>query len=360
MHRRLLALALCFATASFTATSGCNRGGGGKGMEKIESPASGVTLAYDLSPGQVYRGRVISKQTVVGVSGNKIARGFSFDVSLAIRGPATDAFGGTLVTARYTNVDIRWGLPSGSPISVGELVSKATAQLQGLEIDFNVDETGKVLHMPELPEDMPEDLRFVLQEAIDTLETAFLPVPQRALKVGDTWKDGKKRGRKGKLGRYLEGEVTTKVDGFFRDTQVNTDLTKLTISESEKEVTTAKTGSHEVSKEIQTTAFFAHGDRYLQRLVRDGKTFDPGNATIFAGLEVTWAKAGAAAASTAPTTVKQVQDITDPCHPDYVGGEDCQPDGGANPGDVATTPGTTPVTTAGEPVPANPPAVAPK
>ena len=322
-------------------------------MEKIESPASGVTLAYDLSPGQVYRGKVSNKQTVVGTSGNKIARGFSFDVSLAIRGPATDAYGGTLVTARYTNVDIRWGLPSGSPIGVGELVSKATSQLQGLEVDFNVDETGKVLHMPELPADMPEDLRFVLQEAIDTLETAFLPVPARPLKIGDTWKDDKQRGRKGKLGRYLEAKVTTKVDGFFRDTLANIDLTKLTISESENEVTTAKTGSHAVTKEIQTTAFFAHGDRYLRRLVRDGKTFDPGNATIFAGLDVTWTKETAAAASAAPAVVKQVQDISDPCHPDYVGGDECQPDGGANPGDPAPV-SPPPTATAGDPMPPAP------
>ncbi len=352
----LVALALCAAPSL-----ACNAsGGGGKNMEKIESPASGVTLGYDLTPGLVYRGKVSHKETVVGTSGNKIARGFSFEVSLAIRGPATDAYGGTLVTARYTNVDIRWGLPSGSPIGVGELVSKATAQLQGLEIDFNVDETGKVLHMPELPEDMPADLRFVLQEAIDTLETAFLPVPARALKVGDTWKDDKKRGRKGKLGRYLEGEVTTKVDGFFRDTEANADLTKLTISESEDEVTTAKTGSHAVTKEIQTIAFFAHGDRYLRKLIRDGKTFDPGNATIFAGLEVTWAKQpGATAGPVAPTAVKQVQDISDPCHPDYVGGEECQPDGGANPGDVAPA-GATPATSAGDPVPAAAPTAAPK
>jgi len=356
LPRLLLALALCAASAT-AASTGCS-GNSGK-LQKIESPASGVTLTYDLSPGQVYRGKVSSKQTVVGTSGNKIARGFSFEVALLIRGPATDAFGGTLVVARYTGVDIRWGLPGGSPISISELVSKATRQLEGLEVTFNVDETGKVLHMPEVPQDLPEDLRFVIQEAIDTLETAFLPVPQRALKVGDNWKDDKKRGRKGKLGRYVEGETTTKVEGFFRDNESNIDLTKLTISESEKEVTTAKTGSHEVSKEIQTTAFFAHGDHYLRKLVRDGKTFDPGNATIFAGLEVTWAKDKSTAAAAGPTTVKQIQDISDPCHPDYVGGDECQPDGGANPGDVAPA-GATPATTVGEPVPANPPAAAPK
>lgn len=341
MFRRLLVvLTLCAAPVL-----AC----GDKNMQKIEAPASGVTLAYDLTPGQVYKGKVISKETVVGTSGSKIARGFSFDVSLVVRG-ADEARGGTKVTARYTNVDIRWGLPGASPISISALVNKATAQLQGLEIDFNVDETGKIIYMPELPEELADDLRAVLQEALDTLETAFLSVPQRPLKVADTWKDDKTRGRKGKLGRYLEAVVTTKVDGFFREAASKTDLTKLTIDETEKEVTTAKTGSHEVKKQTSTTAMFAHTDRYLSSLERTRQTFDPGNATIFTTLKVQWTKApppqGTAAA------IKQVQDINDPCHPDYVGGEDCQPDGGANPGDKAAPTEPPP---AGDPVPATPP-----
>lgn len=343
MFRRLLVvLTLCAAPVL-----AC----GDKNMQKIEAPASGVTLAYDLTPGQVYKGKVISKETVVGTSGNKIARGFSFDVSLVVRG-ADEARGGTKVTARYTNVDIRWGLPGASPISISALVNKATAQLQGLEIDFNVDETGKIIYMPELPEELADDLRAVLQEALDTLETAFLSVPQRPLKVADTWKDDKTRGRKGKLGRYLEAVVTTKVDGFFREAASKTDLTKLTIDETEKEVTTAKTGSHEVTKVTTTTAYFAHGDRYLHKLVRDRQVFDPGNATTFAGLDVTWTKAEpTAVAPVGATTVKQVQDISDPCHPDYVGGEDCQP--------AAPAPGEAPPAPAGDPVPANPPAAPP-
>jgi hypothetical protein len=345
LRRLLVALALC-AVPSLAC-------GGPANMEKLEAPASGVTLAYDLTPGLVYRGKVISKETVQGTSGNKISRGFSFDVSLAIRGPATNEHGGTMVTARYSNVDIKWGLPPGATFSIQELVSKATSQLQGLEVDFNVDETGKVLHMPELPPDMPEDLRYVLQEAINTLETAFLPAPQRPLKQGDTWKDDKTRGRKGKLGRYLESQVTTKVDGFFRETAAKVDLTRLTISESEKEITTAKTGSHEVAKETLTTAYFAHGDRYLHKLVRDQKIFDPGNSTTFAGLEVTWIK-GPAVAAAPPEAVKQTQDISDPCHPDYVGAEECQAAGAAPAGDAAPT--APPTATAGEPVPANPPA----
>ena len=342
LRRLLVVLTLCAAP-----TLAC----GDKSMQKIEAPGSGVTLSYDLTPGQVYRGKVISKETVVGTSGNKVARGFSFEVALAVRGPDAER-GGTKVTARYTNVDIRWGLPSGSPISLSAFINDATSKLQGLEVDFNVDESGKILYMAELPPDIDEELRLILQDAIDTLETAFLSVPQRPLKIADTWKDDKTRGRKGKLGRYLEAVVTTKVDGFFREAATNTDLTKLTISESEKETTTAKTGSHEVTKETTTTAYFAHGDRYLHKLVRDRRVFDPGNATTFAGLDVTWTKAAATTVGpVAPPAVKQVQDISDPCHPDYVGGEDCQP--GAAPAAAA---GETPPAPAGDPVPANPPA----
>lgn len=341
MMRRLL-VALLLSAAPLTC-------GAGKNLQKIEAPASGVTLAYDLSPGQVYKGSVNNSESVRATTGASLSRGFEFDVTLAVRGPDPEGKG-TMVTARYSNVNIRWGLPPGATFSVAELVSDATKKLQGLEVDFFVDETGKVLGMPELPSDMPEELRFVLQEAIDTLETAFLPVPARPLKIGDSWKDDKVRGRKGKLGRYLEASVTSTVDGFFRDEARKLELTKLRIDETETEVTTAKTGSHEVKKQTSTTAMFAHTDRYLSSLERTRQTFDPGNATIFTTLKVQWTKAPPPQGSAA--AIKQVQDINDPCHPDYVGGEECQPAGAASPGDQAAPTEPPP---AGEPVPATPP-----
>ena len=343
IRRLIVALLLCAAPLA------C----GGKNLQKIEAPTGGVTLSYDLSPGQVYKGKVNNSQSVRATTGASLSRGFEFDVTLTVRGPAPEGQG-IMVTARYSNVNIRWGLPPGATFSVGELVSKATSQLQNMEVSFYVDETGKVVFMPELPSDMPEDLRFVVQEAIDTLETAFLPVPSRPLKSGDSWKDDKVRGRKGKLGRYLEATTTSTVEGFFRDEAHKADVTRLKIDETETEITTAKTGSHEVKKQTSTTALFAHADRYLSSLERTRQTFDPGNATIFTTLKVQWTKAPPPQGSAA--AIKQVQDITDPCHPDYVGGEDCQPEvppGGTNPGDQAAPTEPPP---AGDPVPAAPPA----
>lgn len=319
-------------------------------LQKINAPDGGVTLAYDFTPGQVYRGHVAHSETVRGTSGGSLSRGFTFDVTLSIQGRSPDG-AGTLVTARYSAVDIRWGLPTGSPISASEIVGKAKDQLSGLEVDFSVDDAGKILSMPELPEDMGAELRFLVQEAIDTLETAFLSVPARPLKPGDTWKDQKTRGRQGKLGRYLDTVTTTTVEGFYRAAAANdAEVTRLKIDETETEVVTAKTGAHEVKKEKQTEALFAHGKKYLVSLNREATTFDPGNATIFTSLKVNWTKESALAevGPAAPPT-RQTQAIEDPCHPDYVGGEECQT--GAAPTEPAPPAGP-----AGEATPNKPPA----
>ena len=61
MRRLLVALLLCSAPLA------C---GGGKNLHKIEAPAGGVTLAYDLSPGQVYKGNVANSQSVRTTSGS--------------------------------------------------------------------------------------------------------------------------------------------------------------------------------------------------------------------------------------------------------------------------------------------------
>ena len=123
IRRLIVALLLCAAPLA------C----GGKNLQKIEAPTGGVTLSYDLSPGQVYKGNVNNSQSVRATTGASLSRGFEFDVTLTVRGPAPEGQG-IMVTARYSNVNIRWGLPPGATFSVGELVAKATSQLQNLSL----------------------------------------------------------------------------------------------------------------------------------------------------------------------------------------------------------------------------------
>lgn len=311
--RWLLALLLCAAPS----LSGCNTG---PGLTKVEAPAEGITLRYDLTPGQVYQGSVRRSATIrAASSATSSSQSFSFDLTLTVRGP-DETHGGTAVTARFSAVQVKWSLPPSFPISVAEFNRTAGQQLQGLEVDFNVDESGKILHMPELPEDLSAELRVVLQQALDALETAFLTVPARPLKAGDTWKDDKKRGRKGKLGRYSEGTVTSKVDGFYKTGEPPITVARLVTDTDETEITTTSSGSHEVKKQSTITALFATEQHYLYSYVNEEQIFDAGNTNTFAKTEVNWAKPASQTGGAPPT---KVQDISDPCHPDYVGSEDC-------------------------------------
>lgn len=311
--RWLLALLLCAAPS----LSGCKTG---PGLTKVEAPAEGITLRYDLTPGQVYQGSVRRSATIRAASSSTSStQSFSFDLTLTVRGP-DEAHGGVAVTARFSSVSVKWSLPPSFPISVAEFNRNASQQLMGLEVDFNVDETGKILHMPELPEDLSAELRVVLQQALDALETAFLTVPARPLKIGDTWKDDKTRGRKGKLGRYSQGTVTTRVDGFYSTGEPPLTVAKLVTDTNETEITTTASGSHEVKKQSTIEALFATEQRYLYSYVNEEQIFDAGNSNTFAKTEVNWAKP---ASQTGGGPAPRVQDISDPCHPDYVGSEEC-------------------------------------
>lgn len=315
MVRALLA---AFVLCAAPLTLGCKSG---PQLTKVEAPAAGVALRYDLTPGQSYKGSVRHTETIRSATSSTSASNFfAFDLSLTVRGPDKD-HGGMGVTARFSAVTVRWSLPLGISISVAEYNRKASEALQGLEIDFAVDDTGKIVYMPELPEEFPGELRGPVQQALDQLETAFLPVPSNAIKVGDQWKEDKKRGKKGKLGRYVEGAIQTRVDGFYRTGEPPVTVAKLVSEESVTEVTTTTSGGHEVKKRATTEALFATEQNYLISYVSDRQTDDLGNSTSFEKTEVSWTKMPAPAGAQT-----QVQDISDPCHPDYVGAEECKSD----------------------------------
>lgn len=316
----LVALVLCAAPL----TVACNTG---PKMTKVEVPAAGVALRYDLTPGQIYQGQVRHNASIRSTADQRstINNHFSFDLTLTVRGPDKD-HGGMSVTSRFKNVTVRWSPPVGLALSTAEFNRKASQQLTGLEIDFAVDDTGRIVYIPELPDGFPEDVRPLVQEALDQLETAFLPVPANAITVGDKWKEDKKRGKKGKLGRYIDGSVNTRVDGFYKVGEPAVTVAKLISDEAVTEVTTTTSGGHEVQKQGTTEALFATEQNYLMSYVSERQTADPGVSTTFEKTEVSWTKMPPPAAGAAI----QTQDISDPCHPDYVGAEECN-DGAAAP-----------------------------
>jgi hypothetical protein len=135
MLRRLL-----IAVALLSLAPAC---GDKQNLQKINAPAAGVTLSYDFTPGQVYT-RPRHPERDRPRHRRRLAQP-RLHLRRRPRRPRPRADGnGTLVTARYSAIDIRWGLPPGFPISVAEVVEKAKEQLQGLEVDFSVDEAGKI------------------------------------------------------------------------------------------------------------------------------------------------------------------------------------------------------------------------
>ncbi|MEZ4384334.1 MAG: hypothetical protein R3A79_23585 [Nannocystaceae bacterium] len=299
--------------------SGC---ASGPKMTKLEAPAEGLTLRYDLTPGQTYAGHVRRKETVRDtLSGSSMTRSISFDINLVVAGPDAE-HGGNKVVARFSNVDLRWSLPPGTPFSIAEFTNSAKAALQGLEVDLSVDSNGKVIYVPPLPTNIDFFLTQVLQGVLDVLETAFLTVPERPLKIGESWSDKKKRGREGKLGLYMTGEVNTTVEGFY-STESGEEVVRLMITDNERAVTTTKEGSHESKKEGKTTSHFSTSGNYLVSTTGELTEFDPGNSTTFVNLDVSWEKGERLGSVAVKQPAEETQTIADPCDDDYVGSEEC-------------------------------------
>jgi hypothetical protein len=297
-------------------------------MQKIQAPAAGLLLNYDFSPGQSYFGHIARSETMqlVGMAIN-ITRSISFDVRLTVSGPDPER-GGTRLIAKISNVNMVWGSPPASPVSVAEIKDYAIKNLEGAEVDFSVDERGEVIYMPGIPAEVSPELTMAIQQALDALEFSFYQVPERALKIGESWTDEHQKGRKGKLGRYINGQLTTTVEGLYTLAEDGTEVAQLESKETEIETTTAKSGSHEVKREGKAKSLFATKDGYLRMRESNYTTFDTGKSTTFAKLSVTWKKTGKKTVA-APAKV-ETQTIKDPCSPDYVGPEECAPvDSGA-------------------------------
>lgn len=281
---------------------------------KIDPPAAGSVLQYDLSAGQHYVGTVRRSETIDHRDSGSVTRSISLDIDLLVNGAAPE--GGILVTATFKNISLNWSLPRGVPFSLSDFTNSAKQKLQGTMVSFRVNEQGKIIYMPTIPDDISEELGVVIQQALDALEAAFFEVPERAIKPGDQWSTTKTRGRKDKLGRYVEGTVTTRVDGFYRLPDSDEELAKLILEEQQLEVITAKSGSHQIKRRGTNETLFSTKGGYLLKTKGDYQTFDAGNSTTMTLVQAEWKKGQ-------KQVVKKRQRISDPCDPDYVGTEEC-------------------------------------
>jgi hypothetical protein len=312
---RTLFFALGLGLALPVLTTAC----GDKNLQETTVPAEGVTLRYALAPGAAFAGHVNQRESVQGgqVSMN---RSLDFTVNLRVTGQKED--GSAQVEAVVSNLDITWALPPNMPYSVGEFIEGARKKIDGVTIRFVVTRDGQVEDMPPMPEGLDGQERLVLQAVLDGLASAFLVVPENALKQGEQWVDEGTRGRQGKLGKYSEWKTTSSFDGLFDKTDTSQKVAKLTIETNKTDTTTTKSGGHETNTRSKTTALFDIDADYLVSLTGTETKFDSGETTT-RKFSTDWTRSSAGA-TPAPT---EVQQIDDPCHPDYVGPGECKPAG---------------------------------
>jgi hypothetical protein len=308
--RRLRVLPLVAALAVACASSAP------AGMKKIEVPAGGITLSYDLTPGATYEGRLHMGNTQQIEHVGSITQSLSCDVKLQVLG-ADPERGGAQVRATLSNIDLQWALPPSAPISIDEFAKQAVAQLQGMQVTFNVLPTGEITFMPVPPQELGAELKEVIFQVVRALEQGFLVMPKHRVDDGETWTENERRGREGKLGRFVAGQVTTKVEGMFRlDTRAE-DVVRLSIEQRRKETITTKEGAHTNEIEGTSKALFSTKG-YLAEVDGETREYDPSQGMNFRKLRVQWRKTAAGRVGDT-----DVQAIDDPCHPDYVGPAVC-------------------------------------
>lgn len=312
-----LASGVLVALALSAAAHGCSP----QGQQKIEVPQAGVQMRYDLLPGATYDGhlRLGNTQTIDG-AGN-ITQSLECDITLVVVG-ADPQRGGTLLRATFSNIDMKWGLPPSAPISPEEFTRDAIARLQGMNVAFNVSETGEIVYMPMPPQELSDVDKQFIDQVLRGLEKAFLVVPNHPVKDKETWAEDEKRGREGKLGRYVVGKVETRVDGMYRDDARKEDLLRLVIAQKRTETVTTKDGSRKSEIEGKWTAMFSTTG-YLAQIDGESREFDPVNGMTFSKMKVEWRKtASGSVGGTVPKVDEQA--IGDPCDPDYVGADECK------------------------------------
>lgn len=288
---------------------------GDKNLQTIDYPTAGVALKYDLSPGRTFRGRVRRSQTRQ-IMGSSVTDAIECDVVLRVKGVDPNR-GDTLLVAHFEDVSIDSMMPD-------EMLASALSAVQGLDIRFNVDETGKITNMPKVPSDTPSDVGMMVEMLLDVLEDSFLVVPGKTLAMGEQWVDSDEKGRKGKLGRFSSKEVTTKVEGLFRHKTRSEDVVQLKIDSEKTDIITTKTGSRENTFIGKKKVLFSTSGNYLAELSGEIRKLDPVAGTTFTKVAVEWKPVGVTQEPTPEANeATGSQAISDPCNPDYVGTEEC-------------------------------------
>jgi hypothetical protein len=285
-------------------------------LTEVEVPEAGVSMRYDLAPGQEYAGHVKMRNSAATPVGDVVTI-VEFDVALVVSAN-TDAKG-TLVRATVKDIELEMRLPEGIPAEMaGGITPEAAAALNGMELRFTLSERGEVSNEPEPPEAAPMEVKAIISMISGALTAGFVRVPEQPVKDGESW-DAKSEETKVQV---KSATHTGTLEGLGRNA-AGEEIAQLVFAaqiEAEREGQVFK-----VKQDV--TASFSTTGGYATTVVRKINNEVVGQGTLVSEIEAEWTKGGKQPVEAAgPTPAGEVQTIIDPCDPDYVGAEECPTD----------------------------------
>lgn len=323
-----------FVLAAALAVSVAALGGCGKEkLTEVQVPDSGVAMTYDLTAGQSYGGHIKMRNSVQTPMGDMV-QSIEFDVDLVVQG---DVGGTSLVSATVSEIDLTVRLPDGMPQAMaGGFNAENAKALNGMNVRFKLGPDGELDDMPEPPENAAPEVRGIIAMVSGALSGGFVRLPPKALKEGETWDLSRERQDDDGSTRSTTGTGT--FNGLARN-DAGEEVAKLAYeSEAQSEAET-QAGRMQSTSKAQIEALFSTSGGYPSKVERTVNAEIKGLGGMLSEIDAEWKKLDKRAVDPiAPEPDQQVeeQQITDPCDPDYVGGEECVDD--AAPADDAAAP----------------------
>ncbi|MEM6293117.1 MAG: hypothetical protein AAGA54_17710 [Myxococcota bacterium] len=303
---RLRRLALCALLMSPVGLS-CKK----QQLAAAVVPDEGITMRYDLTPGQSYQGHLKSRTAITTPMGDIVIR-FEFDVDLLVTG--NSSADGPLVIATFNAIETNVVTPSAIPAAMAGVNPEVAKALNGMEIRFNMNDEGAIENVPELPEGQPPEVVATVGQLTTALQASIIRLPEKPLKKGETWtrerdEDGMKSKSNGTFKDFgtVDGQTVAKLL-----TETTGDM-KREMQGREVTGTLNVLGEHSF---VTSAGYPAE----VSNKVRQSNNI----ATINVEIDATWAKGEVRAVET--TAPAEVQAVTDPCDADYVGPDPCPAD----------------------------------
>lgn len=302
-------------------------------LTEVEVPEAGISLRYDLAPGQAYRGHVKMRSSVQTPKGDMVTT-IEFDAELRVQ---ADKVGDAMVVeATVDRIELSLRPPEGIPPAMvsmltGGMTPETAASLNGMQMPFNLNERGEVDGVPDPPADASPEIQGIMGMISSALTAGLsVRVPEQPVKDGEQWDAKSSKPRE----EVVSSSNTGSLQGLGRD-DAGRDIARLVYSAQVQSQRSRGEQTFEVQQKIDTEVTFSASEGHPVTVERTIRMEIVGQTSILTEIDAEWSKAGKQAVAPAGDATQQ---ITDPCDPDYVGAGECVEDGApATPaGDGAT------------------------